>query len=700
MQREQEFSQFCPTCRRHYETDRKVCPADGTPLLEIPLSLPRPGNVFDGRYVILEVIGKGGMATIYRGFDIVERRQCALKVLKAKFSGEERAVGQFFNEARVARRLEHPNIIRTYEYGRTTVGYLYIAMELLEGQTLSQLLREKIRLEVGRAIGIFTQVMRALDCAHATGTVHRDLKPENVFLAWQDGREVVKLLDFGIAQFAGLTHLVSRDICGTPAYMAPEQIRGRETGPSADLYSAGIVLFEMLSGSQPFHGESPMDVLRLQLKAQPPCLLEACPGIPLVEPLSALVSRLLRKKPVERYGRAADILAYLNRMTEPGFESSCPSPPGPSVAARPLAVVPPTGPETGDEEISAAIVLASDAQRSEAGFVPESIDGRLTEGRPLVRTDAGGIHRQRYWLADAAGDDPRFRLVGCLDPDRSMDATRSGPAIRLQDQPRIALAPAEQSAALADLASDLVANGHPAPEHEVASAPVPTPNLSGSASNRELCLLHARLVCLGQASDREFDDVRTSLGESLERWFALLDSLGGLVCHDSGTEFKVLFGYSDNGMDFTRSALEAACSLSCLVDEAASVTGRPYAVRIGLASGKVFFDRSTEGPLDWMIRGSSVDLAVRLSRIAPPGGVLACETTVDVARSWAAGHELAGISARGGTHIRTFLVQELAARPETVPSLLDAMCPPMPEARPSAPHVPWVKDPPPHHIGR
>ncbi len=654
-----------------------MCPADGTALVEIPLALPRPGNVFDGQYVILEVIGKGGMATIYRGFDIESRHQCALKVLKSKFSGEERAVCQFFNEARVARRLEHPNIIRTYEYGRTAVGYLYIAMELLQGQTLSQLLREKSRLDVGRAIGIFTQVMCALDCAHAAGTVHRDLKPENIFLAWQDGREVVKLLDFGIAQFAGLTHVASRDVCGTPAYMAPEQIRGRETGPQADLYSAGIVLFEMLAGFQPFTGQSPMDVLRHQLKDEPPCLLDSCPEVPLADHLSALVARLLRKRPVDRLARAADVLAYLSRMTEPGFE------PGQTLRSShpdaedvlPLRDQPPAADEAG----STSIVLETEAFREEAGFVPESVDLALVDGRPVVRTDACGIHRQRYWLADAAGDTPQFRLVGCLDPDRLGQVLRQGPAIRLQEVPRINLAPGEESALLEGLAPELAAHSEPSKE-EAAPAAVEAPlqaEASTAAANVELCLLHVRLVSLVEETEREHVDIRAELADPLDRWFALLDRLGGLVCYDSGSDFKVLFGYSDNGLDFTRSAMEAACSLSCLVDEAAGVAGRPYAVRTGLASGRVYFNQSADGPLDWLIKGSSVDLAVRLSRIAPPGGVLACDATMAAARSFTTGQELAGISARGGAKVRTFLVQELSVRPQTVALLLDALCAPM-----------------------
>jgi hypothetical protein len=654
-------------------------------LIEIPLSLPRPGNVFDGRYVILEVIGKGGMATIYRGFDIEMRRQCALKVLKSKFSGEERAVGQFFNEARVARRLEHPNIIRTYEYGRTAVGYLYIAMELLQGQTLSQLLRDKTRLDVGQAMTVFTQVMRALDCAHAAGTVHRDLKPENVFLAWQDGRQVVKLLDFGIAQFAGLTQVASRDVCGTPAYMAPEQIRGKETGPPADLYSAGIVLFEMLAGFQPFTGQSPMDVLRHQLKDQPPQLLETCPEIPLVEPLSALVSRLLRKRAGERFGRAADVLSFLSRMAEPGFEPCCEA--APRIAAIPDDDEDEGRPSTLADGPGASILLAAEAERPHGGFVPESIDCALTDGRPIIRTGFGKHHRQRYWLADAAGDSPQFRLVGCLDADRSGPAIRQGPAIRLHDLPPIAPTAPEDPLALEGMIPPLAERETGAspdapdgdPGHDGPSEPPnAVPSGSCSASNVELCLLHARLVSLGSANEGEHEDIRTELAGPLERWFALLERLGGLVCYDSGVDFKVLFGYSDNGMDFTRSALEAACGLSCLVDEAAGAGARPYAVRSGLVSGKVFFDRGAEGPLDWLIRGSSVDLAVRLSRIAPPGGVLACEATLANVRSFASGQELAGVSARGGSKVRTFLIQELAVRPELVPPLLDAICAPMP----------------------
>ena len=167
---EAEHSLFCPQCRRQYEAERTVCPSDGARLLSVPLCYPRPGNVFDSRYVLLETIGKGGMATIYRGYDAQARCQCALKVLKVKFSSEERAVAQFFMEARLARMLNHPNIVRILDFGMTQVGYLYIAMDLLHGSTLSALIRNEGAMEPSRAVGIFAAA--CLRCHENQGGTH------------------------------------------------------------------------------------------------------------------------------------------------------------------------------------------------------------------------------------------------------------------------------------------------------------------------------------------------------------------------------------------------------------------------------------------------------------------------------------------------------------------------------------------------
>ncbi len=590
---EAEHSLFCPTCRRQYESERTVCPSDGAELLTVPFCYPRPGNVFDSRYVLLETIGKGGMATIYRGYDAQARCECALKVLKVKFTSEERAVAQFFMEARLARMLSHPNIVRILDFGMTQVGYLYIAMDLLHGSTLSALIRNEGPMKPARAVGIFAQVVDALAAAHEQGTIHRDLKPENIFISNEDGRDVVKLLDFGIAQFAGTDSADAKEVCGTPAYMSPEQIRGKEARPETDLYSAGIVLFEMLAGSPPFTGASPMDILRRQLKIAAPRLAEVNSDCQVSRSLEKLALHMMLKKPAMRPRSAAIVRDCLSKVPE--YDASLlPTPtedfglpvgtiterPGPAVSYRP--------PEADDDP----------AQSSPEGVI-SSRSGEL-----------------EHYLA-----------------------SHVRPGIVLEEKLSIALDTGKEKEAST---KDKLANRDCAEE--------------------SYTLLHARFVPLDDRdAEATGEELRMHMGEELDSWFEFIERRGGLVCYDSGGDLKVLFGYLTEDPDFACRALESAMALSICLEDAVRNGRSACGVRMGVASGAVFTDDKVEGPLDWLIRGSQVDLAVRLSRVGPVGGVVTCQATTLLAHPNAETHPLARIMARGGKVIQTFLLTGVSA---------------------------------------
>jgi serine/threonine protein kinase len=591
-----DFSLFCPVCRRHYEAERTVCPSDGARLSELPLTLPRPGNVFDSRYVILETVGKGGMATIYRGFDVPNRRQCALKVLKSKFSSEERAVHQFFNEARLASRLQHPNIVRTFDYGRTDVGYLYIAMELLSGETLSRLIRQDGPLDPERAIGIFSQIIDALAEAHARGTIHRDLKPENVFVYTEGGRERIKLLDFGIAQFSGTAQLNSREICGTPAYMSPEQIRGRKASPSSDLYSAGIVLFEMLAGKQPFTGPSPMEILRRQLKMEPPLLSDVAGQADVHPGLEELVWNMMQKKPADRPASAGEVQETLLKL-------------GIRCSAQPRVLHPVPDPQLDEPDLDRDQAIFS---FGEGSLLSE-------EGMPeIVPVNSGELSE--------------------------LLSTRVKPSILLQEPGGIWLDEGEDRS-----------------PREIQHIPV-VPDDSIRRMADRYTLLHVRFVALEGERDKgaTIEERRQEIAEELDQWTEYVNALGGLVCYDSGTDLKILFGYlvEDDGQ--VLHALEAARSLSLQVEHQAVRQGKRLGVRMGVANGVVFTDQNVEGPLDWLIRGSEIDFAVRLSRLAPIGGVLMCQQTALRAQPEAKLHEMARVNARGNRPTGTFLLKEIS----------------------------------------
>jgi len=598
-----EYSLFCPHCRRHYESERTVCPRDGGRLLEVPLTLPRPGNVFDSRYVILETIGKGGMATIYGGYDILNRRRCALKVLKVKFSSEERAVAQFFTEARMARRLEHPHIVRTYDYGRTENGYLYIGMELLQGQTLSRIIRMSGALEVDRALNVISQIFDALDAAHAEGTIHRDLKPENIFVSRSEDGESVKLLDFGIAQFAGTTATNSRDICGTPAYMSPEQIRGREAVPASDLYSAGIVLFEMLTGHQPFTGPSAMEILKRQLKMAPPRLSDLYEDSPFSEELEALVFRLMRKRVKNRFTSAAQVLAELTLLSRPMAPNS---------------------------DLPAMPDRTDEPEQSTVRIPVFSYNCHPVESRDTV---------------------PAFGIVP-ISSSRTEELLENlvRPGIMLEEELSIRF------------------DGEPVVEQDGVEGDSRQED-TGVSTESSACmverytLLHARFVAMDSAepNDGRAEELRMELAEDLDPWFTYIEQLGGLVCYDSGSDLKVLFGYLTDAGEYATAALEAAKSLSLQVEYQAIRQGKPCGVRVGVATGVVYTDHNVEGPLDWLIRGSDIDFAVRLSRIAPLGGIVMCQNTALHAQPAASVYDLARISSRGGKSVQTFLLKNLVA---------------------------------------
>jgi serine/threonine protein kinase len=573
----------------------------------MPHQQPRPGNVFDSRYVILETIGKGGMATIYRGLDVPNRRQVALKVLKSKFSAEERAVHQFFTEARVASSLGHPSIVRTFDFGRTQVGYLYIAMELLNGETLSRRIRRVGRLSPTKALYFFSQILDALAEAHARGTIHRDLKPENIIIVPHNGRERVKLLDFGIAQFAGTAQFRAKEICGTPAYMSPEQIRGAKASPSSDLYSAGILLFEMLAGKQPFTGPSPMEVVRRQLKMVPPRLTEAYPDLEIDPNLEGFVYRLMQKKRAARPRTAGQVREALVTLDLNG-----------TALPRILQPVPEPMEEKNPDEISEGAIFSFGAD-AEAALV----DG-LPDIVPAVKWD----------------------LPDLLD-------TRERPAIMLQESANIRF-DSQENQSVAD--------------------PVQVKDAQRMRSLREIVgddvvrrnadrytLLHVRFVNLEDRSEGgpAVEAMRQELSAEFENWAEYVARLGGLVCYDSGVDLKVLFGYLVEDGSQVVHALEAARALSLQTEREAIRKGRPIGVKMGVANGVVHTDQNVEGPLDWLIQGSEVDFAVRLSRLAPIGGVLLCEQSAVRAQPEAVLHEMARVNSRGGAAASTFLLREI-----------------------------------------
>lgn len=280
------------------------------------------GRIVDRRFEVVDKLGEGGMGAIYRAKQLSVNRMVALKLLLRDRRGDPISAERFKHEAYLASRLRHPNAVVIYDFGQADDGLLYIAMELLTGQNLKECMQNDGPLGHNRGARIMLQTLRPIGQAHGMGLVHRDLKPANIFLTEVEGdKDFVKVLDFGVAKLTavqdsvegyqgGLT--VAGKIYGTPNYMSPEQIRGKDVDQLSDLYSLGIIFYEMLCGRRPFEAETPVDVMMMHLRDDPlpPSAYEA--SIP--PTVDAIALKALAKEPADRYPNAEAFIEALNGL--------------------------------------------------------------------------------------------------------------------------------------------------------------------------------------------------------------------------------------------------------------------------------------------------------------------------------------------------------------------------------------------------
>jgi beta-lactam-binding protein with PASTA domain len=420
--------------------------------------MPAPDSlidqVFHGRYKLVRKLGTGGMANVYLAEDQELGRRVAIKMLDDRHTGDEQFIERFRREAKNAAGLSHPNIVSIYDRG-VSDGTYYIAMEYLDGRTLKELLVARGPTPIPVAIDYARQILAALGFAHRNGVVHRDIKPHNVSVA-QDGR--LKVMDFGIALAGSSQMTQTGSIIGTAQYLSPEQAKGVPTSPASDIYSVGIVLYEMLTGSVPFGGDTPLEIAMKHLSAIPQPPSATRPEVP--HELDAIVLRALAKRPEDRYQSAEEMDVDLARAARgqavapeteematqvlrgAGLVTTISSAPT-EVVQRPVNMAPPAppapyGPPTGFYEydepmrrrsiwpwlLAALLVVAAVAG---GWYVYTKIQDQLNQTKPVsVPLVQGSIERLAVQKLEAAGLKVQVRRLpnDTVDVGRVFDQSR------------------------------------------------------------------------------------------------------------------------------------------------------------------------------------------------------------------------------------------------------------------------------------
>jgi serine/threonine protein kinase len=352
---------------------------------------PHPGSVVAGRYRIESELGHGGMGAVYRATHVELGRTVALKMVLPEVLGLDEGLARFRREADLAQRLEHPNIVRLYDYGQTEAGLPYIAFELLRGEPLDRAIQAG-PMPAARVAKIIIQVLKALMEAHGQGVIHRDIKPPNIFLCEFSGeQDFVKVLDFGIAKSQHSQTLVTQAglAPGTPNYMAPEQVRGETMTPASDIYAVGLVMAEMLSGRIVFGG-APTDVVMEQISPRPVPLPQSISR----SPLWPILVRATEKDLTRRYRSASEMLDDLQAIARSGALDTATSPyvsfrppPAPATANAQTVLAPRRAEPKKSSALPIVAAFVALVLVSVGGFLVFGRSGDHSDKKPAVSDD-------------------------------------------------------------------------------------------------------------------------------------------------------------------------------------------------------------------------------------------------------------------------------------------------------------------------
>jgi eukaryotic-like serine/threonine-protein kinase len=401
----------CPTCKYRFSRDAAFCPFDGVKLEPAPfdpLADPLVGTRVDGRYDVVSILGEGGMGRIYHVRHAALDRSFAMKVLRPELAQEADLASRFILEAKATASVKHPNVVQITDFGRMPDGVPYFVMELLIGHTLGELIKAGGPLPAARAARILRKVAGALAAAHAVGVVHRDLKPDNVFLVGgsrdltapsdpERGRSLalvsygadVRVVDFGAAKIVGTSRVTRAGVVfGTPHYMSPEQASGQELDQRADIYSLGVIMYEMFTGHVPFEADTYMGVLTQHMFVKPVPPSQVADSAKELGALEAITLKCLEKQPEDRYASMDDVVLAIDQLVQVSGDDGMP--PTPSSSWSPA--------DPGGLSARGRASRVPPVPQSSAGAVAPADPPTFDELRAAI--DGAGLPRSRgAWVA-------------------------------------------------------------------------------------------------------------------------------------------------------------------------------------------------------------------------------------------------------------------------------------------------------------
>lgn len=415
----------CIACKQEFSKDMDKCPHDGTVLTPVSVE-PGVGTIIAGKYEVLSVIGGGAMGLVYKARHTLMKRIVAVKVLRPNMALDETTVSRFQKESEALSVLDHPNILKVFDFGLNEQGQPYLVTDYLEGDTLADILNKDERIEYKRAVELFKQVSSALSHAHKNGVIHRDMKPSNIMLVRDDeGNEVVKILDFGIAKVTddaeSSTQLTKTgEVFGSPLYMSPEQCRGKKLDARSDIYSIGCVLYRSLSGAPPIIGQDLIECLYKHVNEDPAPFEEVLPGNDIPKALEALVMKCLMKDPALRFQSMNELRdALLTVEDKDALEITGQSFTGAGSGS--------TAPDTkGAESTSQTESQASElaASQNSSGAKSASTQASPNTGRPTDSTTDSTISPQSNSAPSTKIDSAMEKTNEIIEPASPLDKER------------------------------------------------------------------------------------------------------------------------------------------------------------------------------------------------------------------------------------------------------------------------------------